>query len=245
MTRRITIFVAIIVMQALSLNALGAESSSAASTGDDDAGIGLDSVYADITTNVNSIVGMLSVINDPTAASLQKSYTTYSENRSSCVKRHKLAAYACLENLSPSILEITTTLNTLLSAASTASVNDSCSTFAKAMTIAKAGMTAYTTECGLMKTHCGISCGSSKKGLEAMQKALAGATTCKSPTTPCGLETYVNLKSMTAKLIARELGVDTKTSVAGKANICTGKYAALLVSAVSGITSVVNSLKQG
>jgi uncharacterized membrane protein len=82
MTRRITIFVAIIVMQALSLNALGAESSSAASTGDDDAGIGLDSVYADITTNVNSIVGMLSVINDPTAASLQKSYTTYSENRS-------------------------------------------------------------------------------------------------------------------------------------------------------------------
>ncbi|MBO9665495.1 MAG: hypothetical protein J7501_01605 [Bdellovibrio sp.] len=240
-------FIVLILFMFLgSLNAYSAStttSSGAASGGDDDAGQSLETVYSQIAANVKSLTAKLTLVQDPTAQkSLTSSFSIYSENRGSCITRQKIAAYACLENLSPIISDATTAINTI-AAAVTTSVNDACSSFSKAMTIAQAAMTTYTAECGVMKANCGWSCSSAKKGLESLKASLGGTPSCRSQ--GCDLASYTKLKTETLKLIEQELTAKVTISVAGKNQICTEKYAALLVSGVAGIASIANALKQG
>ncbi|MFM6929332.1 MAG: hypothetical protein ACKOX6_12770, partial [Bdellovibrio sp.] len=171
----------------------------------------------------------------------------YDNHQADCVSRQNTAAKWCLETLSPNITDIVTGLNTMMSAVGGSSVNDSCSTFAKAMDLAKAGMTAYTAACGTTKAGCGYACVKARNGVEKVQKGLKEIGTCTSNDAVClgMVESYNSLKRSTQDLIAKELDKADQKSVAGKAALCTGKYAQLAVSAIAGITSVANSLNQG
>ncbi len=100
-----------------------------------------------------------------------KKVNNYLKSSESCISRHDTAAHACLENLSPYILDGVTTLNTLMSGLSMSGVQDNCSGFADAMDLAKKAMTGYTGACGAAKAMCGTSCSSARKSLEAISKA--------------------------------------------------------------------------
>lgn len=176
----------------------------------------------------------------------------YMADKPSCVSRHEGAANACLEHLSPNILTGITTLNTILSTLGGAAVKDQCSGFANAMDIAKAAMTAYTAACGTMKAGCGLSCVSARKGLETIQKSIAAdKPTCTSPDpttlSACqkALGEYQAAQQEMNAASKEELNAAEKKSMAGKASLCTDKYAQLLTSGLAGIASLLNSINQG
>lgn len=177
----------------------------------------------------------------------------YMADKPTCVSRHDSAASACLEHLSPNILTGVTALNTLLSTAGGAAVKDSCSGFARAMDLAKAAMTAYTAACGTMKAGCGLSCVSARKSLEAIKSAIASdASTCAGAMDAFArsncLQAHAKYKANLGNLsgaVAEELNQNEKKSIAGKAGLCTEKYANLLTSGITGIISLMNAAKQG
>ncbi|MGZ3773559.1 MAG: hypothetical protein ACXVCY_00905 [Pseudobdellovibrionaceae bacterium] len=179
---------------------------------------------------------------------INKSFENYKSSKASCTSRQSRAATACLERCSPKILESVPILNTLLSTVGSA-VADNCSKFASAMDVAKGIMTAYTAECGAFKYACDSACSSSLKGLQEMQslaEAAQAKIVCKNPvgSTNCFEDAQKKLKAL-IESVKKELDTSNKKSVAGKQEICTGKYAQLLTSAVSGIGSLVNSMMQG
>ncbi|WP_413585722.1 hypothetical protein [Bdellovibrio sp. HCB274] len=217
--------------------------------GADGAGKGLDSVYSDILKSYNEVRGMWGVIvNDKAAPKITEYKENYQNNRTSCIDRQKYAAYACLENWSPAIQDGVAAVNTLMSTVGSAAVKDSCSNFAKAMDIAKYAMTAYTGACGTMKAGCGMSCVSARNSLEDLYKLLYGNTviTCVNTTTCAADRTrYNDARSRLAQIIKQELDKGNNLSIAGKAEVCTGKYAQLAISAAAGIYGIAQSLKQG
>ncbi|NUN04211.1 MAG: hypothetical protein HUU57_00495 [Bdellovibrio sp.] len=188
----------------------------------------------------------------PSFKIILSSHQKYLADKPTCVARHTSAASACLEHLSPNILSGITTLNTLLSTVGGATVNDSCSTFAKAMNLAKGAMTAYTAACGTMKAGCGLSCVSARSSLEAIKKAIAtDASNCslsdQFTRVACAgtLASYRAGLTSLAGLVEKELNKAVAESMAGKASLCTEKYAQLITSGLSGILSLMNSAKQG
>lgn len=197
----------------------------------------------------------------PSLAVITAAATKYATDKPTCVSRHSSAASACLESLSPNLLAGVTTLNTLLSTVGSAAVNDSCSSFAKAMNLAKGAMTAYTAACGVMKAGCGLSCVSARTSLDKIEAAVtadAGKVTCVPkvpPTNPdyglhqanctTWLTNYNSAMTQLKSAAALELNKATKQSMAGKASLCTEKYAQLVTSGLSGIISLMNSAKQG
>ncbi|WP_374076259.1 hypothetical protein [Bdellovibrio bacteriovorus] len=176
----------------------------------------------------------------------------YMADKPNCVSRHSGAANACLEHLSPNILTGITTLNTILSTLGGAAVKDQCSGFANAMDIAKAAMTAYTAACGTMKAGCGLSCVSARKGLESIQKAVSSDKPICTSTDPATLTAcqkavteYQTAQQEMNVAAKEELNQAEKKSMAGKASLCTDKYAQLLTSGLAGIASLLNSMNQG
>ncbi|MFM6928081.1 MAG: hypothetical protein ACKOX6_06420 [Bdellovibrio sp.] len=211
---------------------------------------GLENVKQKILSDVESMKKFVDLGNivDPGMAKIQKGGQQYFEHQSDCVSRQNTAAKWCLETLSPNITDIVTGLNTMMSAVGGSSVNNSCSTFAKAMDLAKAGMTAYTAACGTTKAGCGYACVKARKGIEQVQEGLKSQISCKVPTSPsCGADiaNYQGLQQSALQGVTQELEKANNSSVAGKADLCTGKYAQLAVSAIAGITSIANSLNQG
>ena len=189
----------------------------------------------------------------PTYQAIQAAHKKYMTDKPTCVSRHSSAASACLEHLSPQILTGVTTLNSILSTVGSAAVNDSCSTFAKAMDLAKVAMTGYTAACGTMKAGCGLSCVSARSALTTIQKSVASNPT---PYVCAGVgetrmmcnaaaQQYVAGLNALNAAVTEELNAAEKKSMAGKASLCTEKYAQLITSGLSGIMSLVNSAKQG
>lgn len=188
----------------------------------------------------------------PQHATIVAAEQKYASNKPTCVKMHSGAAGACLEHLSPNILTGVTTLNTILSTLGGAAVKDQCSGFANAMDLAKAAMTAYTAACGTMKAGCGASCVGARKGLEDIQKAIGSHKPDCSKATPqqktaCekAVADYVKAQAEMLTAAKEELNKAEKKSMAGKASLCTDKYAQLLTSGLAGIASLLNSAKQG
>ncbi|WP_347355886.1 hypothetical protein [Bdellovibrio sp.] len=237
---------------------------------DDEANKGLDDVYTNIQTGLNQVLSAYKVIsgNMPGVVVTAPGYETlissghkYVDNRDNCISRQGKAATACLENLSEDLQTGIASINMLLSTVGSAAVTDTCSTFSKAMDVAKGAMTAYTSACGVMKAGCGWSCVQTRGGLEGLGKGLKASeagTTCK-PIVPPNHPQYAQMQAACSTFIAdygaglkilaanipKDLNAKDKKAVAGKAALCTGKYAMLLASAGTGILSLANSLKQG
>lgn len=235
----------------------------AAAEGDDEAHKGLDEAYEGIKAGLNELIAARKmgesnmpgvVITTPGYEELAKYGSQYVEYRDTCISRQGKAATVCLEHLSEDLHSGAATINTLMSTVGSMAVNDSCSKFSKAMDVAKAALTAYTSACGVMKAGCGWSCVKSRGGLEgmsaALKKASAGAScTPTYPTLAATCQSFVNqyngaLSKLQAE-VPKELSTKDKKAVAGKAALCTGKYAILLASAGTGIMSLANSIKQG
>nr|BFD68856.1 hypothetical protein HAGR004_38780 [Bdellovibrio sp. HAGR004] len=237
---------------------------------DDEANKGLDDVYTNIRTGLEQVLNAYKTIsgNMPGVTIVTPGYQEivnyghkYVDNRDNCISRQGKAAMACLENYSEDLQTGIASINMLLSTIGSAAVNDTCSTFSKAMDVAKGAMTAYTSACGVMKAGCGWSCVQTRGGLEGLTKGLKASeagTSCKPVVPPnhpqyaqfqAACSTFISeygagLKTLAAN-IPKDLNAKDKKAVAGKAAICTGKYAMLLASAGTGILSLANSLKQG
>lgn len=227
----------------------GLDTSKGGPTGNDSAEKKLDDAPMENAIQaLNNAKAMSGTMVTPTYELITKEYAEYTPTKKNCVSRHAGAANACLEHLSPNILTGITSLNTILSMLGGAAVKDQCSGFANAMDIAKAAMTAYTAACGAMKAGCGLSCVGARKGLEKMQKAKSGQATCPDPndaTCPGAAKAYnIALESLNGAA-AKELVPGQEESMAGKAKLCTEKYANLLTSGLAGIASLLNSIKQG
>ncbi|MEK2647166.1 hypothetical protein [Bdellovibrio sp. BCCA] len=227
----------------------GLDTSKGGPTGNDSSGKKLDDAPMDNAINsLKQAKGMSATMVTPTFEVITKEYAEYKPTKESCVSRHAGAANACLEHLSPNILTGITTLNTILSTLGGAAVKDQCSGFANAMDIAKAAMTAYTAACGTMKAGCGLSCVGARKGLEKMQKAKSGLATCPDPNDtacPGAAKAYNAALGSLDSAAAKELVPGQEESMAGKAKLCTEKYAQLLTSGLAGIASLLNSINQG
>ncbi|MEK2689301.1 hypothetical protein [Bdellovibrio sp. GT3] len=216
--------------------------------GADGAGRGLDSVYAQIEANYKGLAAQWVQVLDKAEIPIRDAMIEYKNNRQACISRQEKAAYACLENWSPAIQDGVAAVNTLMSTVGSAAVKDSCSNFAKAMDIAKYAMTAYTGACGVMKAGCGMSCVAARDGLTKLYKVLNGqlSITCKNPNAPEACKpAYYEVRNAMARAVAQELEKGNNLSVAGKAEVCTGKYAQLAISAAAGIFGIAQSLKQG
>ncbi|MBO9665417.1 MAG: hypothetical protein J7501_01215 [Bdellovibrio sp.] len=213
----------------------------------DAAGVGLDAVYKEINTLFSQLKAVPN-IKDGSMPRLTEAMTKYSENRQSCIDRQEIAAYSCLENYSPVIQDIVTGANTIASTLGDAVVNDSCSKFAKIMDLAKAGMTTYTGVCGAAKAGCGLSCVAARDAISSLNKALSAnnnSIICPNPQLPCVRDQYQLLRKQMADKVRIELAEGDKASIAGKAKVCTEKYAQLLMSGVTGIASLAGAFKQG
>ncbi|WP_413576278.1 hypothetical protein ACLVWU_18005 [Bdellovibrio sp. HCB290] len=174
-------------------------------------------------------------------------YWKYLDNWDTCVNGQKAAAYACLSNLSPNIQDGVAAINSLMAVAGAAAVKDSCSSMGKAMGIAQAALTAYTAACGAAKGHCGWYCSASMKALPQLQQALSGDYKCQNDQDPScaqSMSRYADLRATLLNLAKQELAPKDVQSIAGKTEICTSKYAQLLLSAGTGIYGVVNAIKQ-
>ncbi|WP_415061688.1 hypothetical protein [Bdellovibrio sp.] len=194
------------------------------------------------------------VVKIPGLEQIQSGATLFAKYHAACSKAQPAAAFVCREDTSPKLADTIATVNMGVSALSSISVNDSCSGFAKVMDLAKMGMTAYTTICTSARAACEASCSSSKQGLEQLKKGLemAKGTTCTpNPGVtydPCpGYIQVVNhLVTEMGGVVQKEgANPEDKMSIAGKNKLCTYEYTKMLASALSGIASLVNSMKQG
>ena len=213
---------------------------------------GLEAVKKQFDYNYSQIKDLHTrFINDTKWADVESAYKQYDESWKTCVTGQKVAAYACLSNLSPNIQDAVAGINTLAAAASASSVNDSCSTFGKAMGVAQAALTAYTAACGSAKGYCGWYCSSSRDAVKKLNEALSNkGITCKIQPDQSGtcngqLPAYVTLQTTMKKLANMELVTTDIKSISGKTEVCTGKYVQLALSAATGIYGIVNALKQG
>ncbi|XGC80735.1 hypothetical protein ACES2L_15530 [Bdellovibrio bacteriovorus] len=187
----------------------------------------------------------------PQHALIDKETQNYMSKKGTCVSTHSGAAKACLENLSPHILTGVTTLNTLMNTIGSVAVKDQCSKFSNAMDIAKAAMTAYTAACGAAKAGCGFYCVSARNSVIKLNKISSSGASCAKATpqtmAACTqqLAAYNNSFSTIQSSVKDEGKKEIEKSMAGKAGICTEKYANLLASAVSGIAGLMNAINQG
>lgn len=202
--------------------------------------------------------GSLNPAAAPSFNSIYSLSASYAAQQESCASRQAKAASVCLESTNSDLADTMANLNLMMSTLGAAAVKDSCSTFAKAMEVAKAGMSAYTSACGAMKAGCSSSCVSAKATLEKINSAavalMKSPAICPPdvPNTPptyascmAASKSIVSIVSNIRQEVERELkGGDIK-AVAGKASVCVGKYAKLLSSGALGVLSLANSMKQG
>lgn len=227
----------------------GLDSSKQADMNEAEAG-GLEAVRKQFEANFKELTGLRGAfIEDPQYNAEKAAYDEYIGSWDTCVKGQKYAAYACLSNLSPKIQDAVAGINSIAALATGTAVNESCSTFGKAMGVAQAALTAYTAACGAAKGHCGWYCSNSRDAVEKMKTAVNSSTpTCRTPTSPnCPdqLSRYRDLQNTLKNLIGKEMETTNIQSIAGKTEVCTSKYPQLLLSAATGIYGVVNALKQG
>lgn len=180
---------------------------------------------------------------------LQQLHMRFEKERETCTDRHKWAENSCLEFLSEHMIDGTAKVNSILGLLNVTGVNDACNTMQRAMDVAQAAMTSYTTVCGTMKVGCGTSCVAARKTLDqikaASKKAYSDAHCMNSLDTIC---TGVILPKFRQDLNAlaaeynKDLSESDPLSMVGKAKLCKEKYSQLLTSGLTGLASVLKSM---
>lgn len=179
---------------------------------------------------------------------------SYSQG-SHCIKQHSSAGKMCLESLSPNVTSMIASLNTAMAAMGmNSSVTDSCNKIGGLMKALQAGMAGYTAACGTAKSMCSRSCGKSFDAAQELAKQMQGSSGeigCQalsgSPSfAACQqqAQALVSLKSDIIGLVTKESDKSNTTTVAGKRQLCAGKYAELAASGVASVMNVVNALNQ-
>ncbi|KYG61856.1 hypothetical protein AZI85_06475 [Bdellovibrio bacteriovorus] len=190
------------------------------------------------------------VLQIPEFASFQKGFQTYEAHRKTCINDQTRAAKLCREETSPNLQTTLQGVNLVLAGVNSLAVNDACKSFSKAMTLAQAGITAYTVACGAMQKKCDMSCSAAASGMKEMIQALhVSKATCTPGQTGAGctegmsqLETLYN-KAYTE--MKKEISLQSKKTLHSKEQLCKKTYGLLLASSAASLVSIVSSLKQG
>lgn len=186
----------------------------------------------------------------PELPSFKKGFLAYEANRKTCINDQTRAAKLCREETSPNLQSTLQGVNLVLAGVNSLAVNDACKSFSKAMTLAQAGITAYTVACGAMQKKCDLSCSAAASGMKEMIQALhVSKATCTPGQTGAGcteglsqLETLYN-KAYTE--MKKEISLQSKKTLHSKEQLCKKTYGLLLVSSAASLVSIVSSLKQG
>lgn len=195
----------------------------------------------------------------------------YSNLHGTCTTSQASAKFICREETSPKLQDTLNQVNTLMGAVTASGVTDACSTFGKIMTIAQAGLTAYTAACSAARAACESSCSTvytNIKNINDLSKSLMNTEDIcfsgypPSATTP---EAQAAAKAKTTTMclnLANELNGAFKAQVAlvaekennyndaspsksiiSKNKACTYTYASMVISAGTGILGVIQSAK--
>lgn len=202
-----------------------------------------------------AIISQMAAIQDLVTTASQ-----YADEHASCVSRQALASNLCREETSPHLQETLNTMNTVAGMVASVAVKDACSTMAKALRLGQAGLTAYTAACSASRAACESSCSTVNSNLKKVSDAIAkisSSNTCvPAANLPPSMQieivnecsTYMKvmkagLDSITP-LVKKDSDVSDKMSIAKKAKVCTYTYATMVVSAATGVLSIMNSMKQ-
>lgn len=209
----------------------------------------------DIVNECKANSAIVSPCEIPNFPELEKSRILFQNNYENCHTAQNKAASICLECNNSSLAGTLGMANTIMAGAGAMGVSDQCSKVGKAMTIASAGLSAYSAACGLVKAGCGMTCGRATKGLSGMKNASESLTLLCTPTPgPTVKAGIAKCSELTSKLngnktqlvaaINKELAVGTLGTVAGKGERCAREYGKLAISALAGAAQLVNSAKQ-
>ncbi|WP_374073563.1 hypothetical protein [Bdellovibrio bacteriovorus] len=206
------------------------------------------------------------MVNNPESLkSLDSAASWYSNGHGSCVKTQGAASYICSEKTSPKLHETLNQVNTYMNAfGAIAGVNDSCNAAGNAMATVKAGLTAYVTACSTARAACELSCSTVQSNLKRILEIVNAheSFSCSvNPKTPAiQMETalsacadfialrdakFEEIKAIANKDNDEKGTIDAeRKSVALKNVACTYSYANMVASALTGIASMVDSMKQ-
>lgn len=185
---------------------------------------------------------------------LAKQYAQYKKAQPSCISMEKVASQLCFEETSPQLQDNLQQINNLMSIAGTAaSVNDACSSAAKALTLAKAGLSSYLLACGGARSKCESSCAQATKSAKGIVAAAQGGgaqcmlvaphphfAVCQQSANQINLQ----LKEIVSLLEATDNNSGLPQSVAAKTALCTHNFRKTLESAGAGLLTSILSLRQ-
>lgn len=86
-----------------------------------------------------------------------------------CYSRYMMARKMCLESLSPDLQKTMPLVMTMINAAKSSGIAESCSKFSKALELANTALTAYGAACTAAKLACDMSCSDSLKQIQAAE----------------------------------------------------------------------------
>ncbi|WP_142697703.1 hypothetical protein [Bdellovibrio sp. NC01] len=200
------------------------------------------------------------------------SFASYYANlHGTCTTSQASAKFVCREETSPKLQDTLNQVNTLMGAVTASGVTDACSTFGKIMTMAQAGLTAYTAACSAARAACESSCStvySNIKNINDLSKSLMNAAdVCvggypPEATTPAAQTAAIQSTASMCVQFSNELHTTFKTNVVlvaekennyndanpsksmiSKNKACTYTYASMIISAGTGILGVIQSAK--
>ncbi|MEK2645791.1 hypothetical protein [Bdellovibrio sp. BCCA] len=206
------------------------------------------------------------MINNPESLkALDSAASWYSNGHGACVKTQSAASYVCSEKTSPKLQETLNQMNIYANMFGAAfGINDSCSGMGQAMSTVKAGLTAYVTACSTARAACELSCSTVQTNLKRIleivnaHESFSCSVDPKTPAVQMGTALsacadfialrdakFEEIKSIANKDNDEKGKIDTENkSIALKNVACTYSYVNMVASAVTGIASMIDSMKQ-
>lgn len=182
---------------------------------------------------------------------LEKDLQEYQKNREACLSNQADASTQCLEGLSPDTAGAANGVNSVLGQVGQ-NASDTCGKFSKAMDLAKAGLSAFSANCGAAQGSCSSSCQKASDGLKALvkkaQAEASGGAKCMDPANvQCQslLMQYQQALQEGIGAAQEEMKADDAESVAGKQKICDKKYKGNINGALQGLMGMLAGMMQG
>lgn len=209
------------------------------------------------------------LINTAALENLTGATNFYQRLHGTCVKTQSTASWMCREKTSPQLQEGLNQINTVVGMISGAAIQDACSNFAKIAKLGQMALTAYTAACSSARAACEASCATVYNNLKRLSKFEFGSLHCHSESLMAAKATlptdpnYPTAQKIVAACAKLDASISTaqgyldgtvlphdfqeadKKSVALKNKACTYEYASMILSAGTGIASMINGLKQG
>ncbi|QDK39441.1 hypothetical protein [Bdellovibrio sp. NC01] len=187
----------------------------------------------------------------PVIEKLSSAASYYGNLHGTCVKTQATAKWLCREETSPDLQNTLNKINPLMALFNTVAVKDACDTFGKVMTMAQAGLTAYTAACSAARASCESSCSTVFNNIKQINDLASKMTGACEDIQAGACSNYKNTFTTNIKTIVQVASKETNEkeatlpkSIASKNKACTYTYGDMLVSAGTGILSVVRSLNQ-